>query len=72
MCCLTITSQVGNKFLLQRRTVQVTEAALLEGLEEQQLESALSEWRKAAEGAVASTALELRIAERRLLRSVHL
>ena len=58
--------QVGNKFLLQRRSVRVTEAFIDESGEDR-LASALTEWHKTVDGPVATSCLELRVAEQRLV-----
>ncbi|KAK9806258.1 hypothetical protein WJX72_007513 [[Myrmecia] bisecta] len=62
--------QVRSK-LMFKRTVKVLDATFIEEAEQQLLGAALDKWQSAAEGAVAATALQMRIAERCLLHTVH-
>ena len=50
----------------------MTEAALLHEVEDECLGGALAEWHKTLEGPVATSSLELRVAEQRLLHAVNL
>jgi len=61
---------MGKKYLLQRRSVEVTEASLVEVAEVEQLGQALVEWLRTGEGPVATSGLELCIAECRLLHAI--
>ena len=61
--------QARGKFGLRTRTVVVHEATFIEEAERQLLGGALLEWQKKAETTVAAAALDVSIAERRLLHT---
>jgi len=61
---------MGKKYLLQRRSVEVTEATFVEVAEAHRLGQALTEWLRTGEGPMATSGLELRIAECRLLHTI--
>ena len=52
------------------RQVRVMQAEFVAEAEQQLLGAAISQWHRAAEGALASSALEVKVGERRLLHTV--
>jgi hypothetical protein len=71
--CWTMTERqaaVKGKLRIVRRTLALHEARFVDEAETQLLGAALDQWRRAAEGVVASAALDVHVAERRLLHAV--
>ena len=70
---LTLCFQVKSKLLVSFRTrqVRVTVPEFIAEAEQQLLGAALKQWHSSAEGVVASSILEVRVAEQRLLHAIY-
>lgn len=70
--CRSLLLQIKSRLPVsfRSRQVRVVQAQFVAEAEQQLLGAAISQWHRAAEGALASSALEVKVGERRLLHTV--